>query len=638
MLESLFSDIAIGPLKVPNRVVMPPMTTRFASEDGYVTDQTRAYYRERAKGGPGLIIFESTYPCERHPNRHLLVNDSYVEGLQSVVETVHNEGTNIALQMNPHRATADKLDPLAPSEITTPNGRKVPQITTERIEELILDFAAGAARAKRAGFDGLEIHGASGYIVHQFLSPRTNHRTDEYGGDGEGRTKFARDLLTAVREEVGKDFPVWFRMPGHEFLEGGIDPTESRRIARRLDEAGADALHVTAGHNWNSKHIVISGRDDRGTYTDLSANIKRAVDVPVIVVGRINDPELANEIVAEGKADLTAMGRAHIADPHIVRKAKQGNLQGIRRCVGGLEGCRDLVNGNPVTCTINPRVGREDEEAVSVDDPDEIAVVGGGPAGMETARWAARRGHDVTVFEEEGQIGGQLRWAQNAPGKSEYGPLLEFFQAELNRYGVDIKTATAVPLDNLDSLGADTVVVATGSETSVPNIKGISDAIAAGRVTTPRDVLSGNSSADESGVENAVVYGDTEIGIDTAEYLSEQGVSVTIVSPGMLLPERYTENEGVTAREHILEGVERNERIEALADASLSSVGGTEARVHYDGEERTVMFGLLVLAQDRHPRTERFDRDDSVVVIGDADTPRDLYTAIHEGADIGRSI
>lgn len=634
MLDQLFSDIAIGSLEVPNRVVMPPMTTRFASDDGYVTDQTQKYYRERAKGGPGLIIFESTYPCEKHPQRHVLVDDSYVEGLTSVVDLVHAEDTNIALQMNAHRATSDKVEPLAPSALTTPDGREVTAITTERMDELVSEYADGAARAKRAGFDGLEIHAASGYLVNQFLSPRTNRRTDEYGGSVDARTRFARELLAAVQGEVGDDFPVWFRIPGHEFLDGGIDAAEARRIARRLVEAGSDAIHVTAGHNWNSKHVVISGRNERGTYADLAANIRRAVDVPVIAVGRINDPELANDIITEGKADLTAMGRAHLADPHIVKKTKAGNLDGIRRCVGGLEGCRDLTNGNPVSCTVNPMVGREDEPVPSVTDPDAVAIIGGGPAGMEAARWAARRGHEVTIYEQEATLGGQLRWAQNAPGKSEYGPLLEFFESELERHGVAVKTGTTVDGDDLESLGADTVILATGSDQSVPNIEGINDAVSAGRVTTPRLVLP----MDVPDVETAIVYGGSEIAVDTAEYLAEGRIEVTLIAPDMLIPERYTENEGITAREHIIGGVERNDRIEALVHASLLSIDGTEARVHHNEAEQTVRFGRLVLARDRHPRTDGFERTDDVRVVGDAETPSDLYTAIHEGAEIGRSI
>lgn len=634
MLDDLFKDISIGNLTIPNRVVMPPMTTRFASDEGYVTDQTRNYYRERARGGPGLIIFESTYPCEKHPQRHVLVDDSYIEGLRSVVETVHAEGTNIALQMNPHRASSDKVEPLAPSPLETPSGDAVPEISTDRIETLVTEFAEGAARAKRAGFDGLEIHSASGYLIHQFYSPKTNQRTDKYGGSVENRTRFAREILAAVRDQVGPDFPVWFRIPGHEFLEGGLDAPEARRVAKQLEAADSDALHVTAGHNWNSKHIVISGRDKRGTYADLAANIRRAVDVPVMVVGRINDPEVANDIIADGKADLTAMGRAHIADPHIVRKAKAGNLDGIRRCVGGLEGCRDAVSGStPVSCTVNPLVGREDDTVSAPDETRDLAIIGGGPAGMETARWAARRGHTVTIYEAAAEVGGQLRWAKNAPGKTEYGPLIRFMETELARHDVTVETNTRIKPADLDSLDVDDIIVATGSEPDIPTVEGVTDAVAAGTVVTPEAVL--NGAVDDAA--SVVVYGGSEIGVDTAEYLAGRDAQVTIVSPGMLLPERAADNEGTTARQHIIDGVSRNDRIEILVDAKLQQIDGRDIQVLVDGTERTIDVDTMVLAESRHPVADGFDRDD-VTVIGDASVPADLYGAIHEGARLGRTI
>jgi 2,4-dienoyl-CoA reductase-like NADH-dependent reductase (Old Yellow Enzyme family)/thioredoxin reductase len=632
MLDSLFDPVSIGSLDLPNRVVMPPMVTRYASEDGYVTDRSREYFRERARGGTGLIVFECTYPCERHPQRHWLIDDSYVDGLSSVVDAVHADGGTLAVQLNTHRATSDEVEPLAPSPIELPDGGTAEAISRERMDELVTQFAAGADRAKRAGFDAIEIHAASGYLVQQFLSPRTNRRDDAYGGDLEGRTRFARVLLDAVRDEVGEDFPVWFRMPGHEFLEGGIDPTEATRIGRRLADAGSDALHVTAGHVWNNGHIVINGHDERAVYADYAAAVREAVDVPVIAAGRINDPELADDLIADGKADLTAMGRAHIADPHFARKAEAGDLDGIRRCVGGMEGCRDLVNGNPVTCTVNPRVGREGEATDPAADPETIAVVGGGPAGLEFARWAAWRGHAVTVYEAESEIGGQLRWAQNAPGKREYAELLGFLEAELDRKNVAIRTETDIEAEDLEALSADTVVVATGSAPAVPTVEGLSAAIAAGRVVTPEDVLSGGAD-----VETALVYGDSEIGVDVAEYLADRDAAVTIVSPGRLLPERYTEGEGVTSRDRILASLGEHDRdVETLEHASLQAVEDTTAHVvDADGDERRLAFDQVVLAGERRPRS--LDVDDAIV-IGDAETPSDLYTAIHEGARLGRSI
>lgn len=634
MLDALFEPVAIGGLELDNRVVMPPMVTRFATEEGYVTERGREYFRERARGGTGLIVFESTYPCERHPQRHLIVDDSYVEGLASVVDAVHDAGTYLAVQLNVHRATADEVEPLCPSAIELPDGRRAERISRDRIDALVGEFATGAERAHRAGFDGVEIHGASGYLVQQFLSPQTNRRDDEYGGDLEGRTRFARELFEAVRATVGDDRPVWFRLSGNEFLDGGIDPTEAARIGARLEAAGADALHVTAGHVWNNGHIVINGHDDRGIYADYAEAVREAVDVPVVAAGRINDPELANDLIADGKADLTAMGRAHIADPHFVRKARMGDLDGIRRCVGGMEGCRDLTNGNPVSCTVNPRVGREGAALEPADDPRRIAVVGGGPAGLECARWAARRGHDVTVYEAEEAVGGQLRWARNAPGKSEYAELLRFLEAELDREDVSVETGTGLETDDVAALDAASVVLATGSEAAVPSVEGLSAAIAAGRVGTSRDVLRGGY----DGVEAALVYGRSEIALDVAEYLADRDAAVTIVSEGLFLPERFSdEPNNVTTRDRLLATLEEQGReVDLLADAALQAVDGQTATVVTEsGAKRPVAFDALVLAGERQPRTLPVE---DAVTIGDAETPADLYGAIHEGARLGRSL
>ncbi|MFB6311906.1 MAG: FAD-dependent oxidoreductase [Salinirussus sp.] len=634
MLDALFDSISIGNLALDNRVVMPPMVTRFATDDGYVTDRGREYFVERARGGTGLIIFESTYPCERHPQRHLLVDDSYIGGLSSVVDAVHAAGAPLAVQLNVHRATADEVEPLCPSPIDLPDGRRAERVSRTRIEELVTDFAAGAKRAQEAGFDGIEIHGASGYLVQQFLSPRTNQRDDEYGGDLEGRTRFARELLAAVREVVDPSVPVWFRIAGHEFLDGGIEPPEAARIAHRLQTAGADALHVTAGHVWNNGHIVINGHDDRAIYADYAATVREAVDVPVIAAGRINDPELANDLIAEGKADLTAMGRAHLADPHFVRKARDGDFDRIRRCVGGMEGCRDLTNGQPVSCTVNPLVGREGDAIQPADDPRRVAIVGGGPAGLECARWAAKRGHDVTVYEAADRLGGQLRWAQQAPGKTEYAELLRFLTTTVNRSDVTVETGTSLQAEDITALDADAVVLATGSETAVPSIEGLSDAIAAGRVGTPRDVLLG----DHDDARDAVVYGQSEIALDVAEYLADRDATVTIVSTGRFLPERFSdEPNNVTTRDRLLVTLDEHGRtIDLLEDATLLAVGNDAAKiVTAEGAERSIPYETVVLAGERNPR--QLDVPDAHV-IGDAETPADLYGAIHHGARLGRTI
>lgn len=637
MFPNLFNPESIGSLRLSNRIVMPAMNTRLPTEDGYPTDRTRAYYEERAKGGAGLLIFESTYPAHPHPYRYRLTDDGYVDPLRSVVDRVHDAGGTIAIQMNIHRGTADHLDPLAPSSLVTPAGDDVAAITRARIDELVEQYAAGAARAQRAGFDGIEIHAASGYLLQQFLSPLTNRRTDEYGGSLRGRTRFATDLLDAVRDQVASDYPVWFRIPGDEFLDGGITTDGAREIAGVLAAAGSDALHVTAGHNWNDK-IVPSGYVERGVYAPLAANVRDAVDIPVIAVGRINDPAVADAIVESESADFTAMGRAHLADPHIARKAKAGEVDRIRRCVGGLEGCWDKLNGAPVTCTVNARLGQESDPIRSADDSKRVAVIGGGPAGLETARVAGRRGHEVTVYEREGEIGGQLRWARHAPGKSEYDELLTFFRAELDTYDVSVRCSHDVDPTDLSALDADAVVIATGAKPRIPALDGLSEAVTNDAVKTPGDVLGTESFPFES----ALVHGGNEVGCDVALYLAQRGIETSVVADGELLSDRITDTPKPGMRHRVLRRLRDTSHLLLLPDSHVAEVrtsSGT-ATIRGEGGTRTVPADVIVLSElsVSDPTFRAVDLDAPVYTVGDAQTAADLYDAIHSGARVGRGI
>lgn len=634
MLSNLFKEGSIGTMTILNRVVLPAMNTRFPTEEGYVTDQAVAYYRERAAGGTGLLIFESTYPCHPHPYRHRLTDDSYVDGLGEVVDAVHDAGSRIAIQMNVHRGPADHLRPLAPSSTTDNSGNDVPAIDRETIADLVDSYADGSERAVRAGFDGIEIHAASGYLLHQFLSPRTNGRTDRYGGSLKGRTRLAVELLDAVHSAVGASFPVWFRIPGDEFLEGGIDREEAMAIGRVLDETGADALHVTAGHHQNDK-IVPSGYADHGVYTPLATAIRSSVDVPVITVGRINNPVLADEILAAGDADFTAMGRAHLADPHIVRKARAGEFDRIRRCVGGLEGCWDRLNGAPVTCTVNPTVGNEGNSTAPAEQAREVVVVGGGPGGLEAARVAAERGHNVTVYERQSQVGGQLLEARHAPGKSDYDALLNFFRAELEAYDVQVKCSRDIEPDELRSMDIDAIIVATGSEPEIPPIQGLSDAVSKNSVAVPEDVL-GN---DPFPFETAVVLGGDQVGCDVGIYLAQQGIEVTVVATDDLLSDRITETPKPGMRQRVMRRIDAIDNIKALEHASIVEIGEESVHVRTSIEDdRWIRYEKLVLAWDRVPNRTLLadDVDCQVEVVGDAESIGDLYTAIHDGARTGR--
>lgn len=635
MLEHVFSAGRIGELRTENRIVLPSMNTRLPSDDGRVTERTREYYRQRARGGAGLLTFESTYPCHPHPNRYRITDESYVPGLRTVVETIHGEGTNLAVQMNVHRASADQHEPLSPSPLTTPGGKRVGAIDRERIESLVTAFADGAARAKEAGFDGIEIHGASGYLIHQFLSPHTNRREDEYGGSLWNRTRFARELLTAVRGRVGPDYPVWFRIAGDEFLEGGITASVSKEIARVLSETGSDAIHVTAGHHWNARSTP-SGYVERAVYADLAAEIREHVSVPVITVGRINDPAVAEEVLAAGKADFVAMARAHLADPYFLRKAREGQADRIRPCVGGLEGCYDGLNGAPVTCTVNARVGREGEPFPPVSEPKTVIVVGGGPAGMEVARVAGKRGHDVTLYERASALGGQLRWATNAPAKREYASLVRYYEAELRAYDVDVRSGVRMDRNALADVTCDALVVATGSVPTVSPIAGLSEATAAGRVLHPEDVLTDPNPS----YSTSVVYGADEPACDTAEYLAERDCRSTIIAPDALLPGRILESERFGYRKRTLARFERAEQISVFTDARVAEIQPDGVEVVAAGNRTHVPCERVILANERAPDRGLAERGDepSTWVVGDASGTRGLYAAIHDASAIGRSI
>lgn len=634
MLENVFSDGQIGSLQTDNRIVLPSMNTRLPSEDGRVTEETLDYYRERARGGTGLLTFESTYPCHPHPNRYRITDDSYVAGLSSVVDVVHEEGTNLAVQMNIHRASADQHEPLAPSPLTTPDGTDVPAITREQLASLVKRFADGAKRAREAGFDGIEIHAASGYLIHQFLSPHTNDREDSYGGSLWNRTKLARDVLAAVRDRVGTDFPVWFRISGKEFLDGGIGITEARENARVLAEAGSDAVHVTAGHHWNAKSTP-SGYAERAVYADIAAEIREAVSVPVITVGRINDPAVAERVLAAGKADFVAMARAHLADPHFLRKAKEGEADRIRPCVGGLEGCYDGLNGAPVTCTVNARVGREGEAFAPVDEPTEIAVVGGGPAGMEVARVAGARGHEVTIYERSAELGGQLSWAAHAPAKREYETLVRYYRAELEAHDVTVNCGTDIDETDLADLEADEVVLATGSAPSVPSIPGLSEAAASGFVVRAQEAL---TDPDPS-ADRVVVLGAGEEACDAAEYLVETGRAVTIVAPNELLPERVLDTSRFGYRKRTLARFDRTAGLTVLTDARVDAIDEESVLVTGPDGDRRLECDRLVLATERTPRRGLAGAGDVVSrVVGDADGGGDLYGAIHDGTAVGNEL
>ena len=427
-MNILLTPARIGSVEIPNRIVMPPMTTRTADAEGYVTDDSVAYYLARARGGVGLITIEMASPekAGRHRRREVgIYDDRFLPGLTRLVDELHRAGSKVSIQLG-HGGGHTRIDicgetPIAPSAIPHPVYETtfetiVPEeMTKARIDATIAAHAAAAVRARKAGFDCVEIHAAHGYLISQFHAPFENRRTDEYGGSLENRARFGLEVLRAVKAAV-PGMPVIYRLSVEDFFPGGLPFDEGRQIAIWAAEAGADALHVTAGHyrSLPSAQIVLPPMTfPDATFLDFAADVKKAVAVPVIAVGRLGDPATATDAVAAGKTDFVALGRTLIADPQWVEKLRRG--EPIRRCLACNTCINEMRGGAGIGCVVNGAAGRE---ALFADRKpprgERIAVIGAGPAGLTYASLVAD-GNDVTVFEKDKRPGGAFRYAGKAP-------------------------------------------------------------------------------------------------------------------------------------------------------------------------------------------------------------------------------
>ncbi|MGD8463682.1 MAG: FAD-dependent oxidoreductase [Anaerolineae bacterium] len=527
-VQHIFQPITINGMTVRNRIVVPPMDTGFGSTEHAVTDQLIAYHRRRAEGGLGLIIVEYTSvdPGGRCvPTQLGIYDDSFIPGFQQLTRAVHEHGASIALQIH-HGGVRARPEHsggeiVAPSAIPDPGVGVVPRaLTIPEIKDLVEAFGQAARRAKEAGFDAVEIHGAHGYLINQFLSPWFNRRDDAYGGTFEKRLRFALEVVQRVREYVGPDYPVGFRIIGEELpLGSGLTIRDTARIAARLEGAGIDMIHVSIGNVGPSLGMVVAPMAmDWGFNVYSAAAIKRVVSIPVIAVGRITDVHLAEQIVREGHADLVAMGRASLADPEFPQKALEGRFEEIRRCFG----CADACTMPYRHCNNNPELGRElGWDLTVVSQPKKVWVVGGGVAGMEAALLAARRGHRVTLFEQETELGGQIHAAAAPPHKAELLNAISNRVPLLKKYGVDLRLQTGVTADLVRQEEPDVVILATGALPQRPPIPGIDRP----EVVQAKDVLTGKAFVGPK----VAVLGGGMVGAETAEYLADRRRDVTLI-------------------------------------------------------------------------------------------------------------
>ncbi len=659
-LIKLFEPIKINQCEIPNRIVMPAMGLWYTDKYEF-NDRYKAFYRERARGGVGLMII-GPVAVDRvgsAPFMPELFDDGCVQSFREFTgelraTTKARVGTQLFHMGRNAFSAFTGLQPIGPSPIKGSWSPDVPrEMTKEDIEEVKASFAAAARRAVEAGFEYIEIIACTGYLLSQFLSPLTNRRSDEYGGELSNRMRFGLEVIEKVRAAVGPGVAVGIRVSGHDFMEGGHTNRESSEFCAHAEKAGVNAINVTGG--WHETNIPQLTTDvPPGSYIYLARGIKEKVTVPVFASNRLGDPVVAERALRSGACDMVCWGRPLIADPELPNKARKGRLGEIVPCIACNQGCFDsIVNAASVTCVLNPRAGREEElSARKAKRKKTILVAGGGPAGMEFALTAARRGHSVTLYESEKRLGGQLNLAKAPPRKKELQKIIDSLEARMEREGVKVRKGTALTPAAVKRMKPDAVVVATGArplEIKVPGIK-------KPHVVSAWDVL--DERVSDIG-RNVVVVGGSATGCETAHYIASLGVpdadmftflmfhgaesadtaaellhsslrKITVIE----MTGRIAENVGRSARWGLLKSL-RLHGVEFRTGTKLIEITDSTVLVETPGGRESIPADTVVMAVGARPEdglSKALSRGGiKTVVIGDARGPRKITDAVREG-------
>ena len=671
--DRLFTPEYIGKIKIKNRVVLSPMTTCYAARDGSVTRRLLDYYRERAKGGTGLIIVEGSSiddKASRFMECQIAASDnSYIPGLSTLARVIKDYGALAGIQIchaGRQRFTGTYPE-VAPSRIPwlEYGGGLVPtEVTIEEIRKIIEAFGNTARIVEQAGFDMVEIHGAHGYLVSSFLSPYTNRRGDIYGGNLSDRMRFALEIVTSIRKNVSRDFPIGMKISGSDYMEGGVTIEDSKILAMELEKAGINVIHVSGGIHQTTSYEVAPMLRPNAIHAHLAEAIKGVVQIPVIASGSIAYPHIAEEVLAKGQAHFISLARPLLADPWWANKAKEGQTEDITPCIRCNDGClapHGINLGRTAGCTVNVTAGFEGElEIKPADTVKKIVIIGGGPGGMEAARVSALRGHDVTIYDNKKQLGGRLIGMSGL--MADMATLVEYLSEQLKKLEVKMITSKVVTAQVIDEQGYDAVVMATGRNPLIPDIRGVNKP----SIITIDSLWEGK----EVG-KNVVIIGGGLVGCETAYFLALAGKLYGLSKYRKIMSESTGQQlTRLLMNRKLPESMRKNIRIiEPSEDITTDIEEGTK-QVLLEGFAKwgvQTSTGLLldevtdsgVITIDMHGEKHEFVADSVVLTgsipnnelleelkkagipvypVGDCVEPRKIYDAIHEGFFAGYNL
>ena len=645
-MAGIFDPFAIRGLRLPNRVLMAPMEKNLCTSDGVMTQRYIDYLVARARGGVGLLRVEATYvdPVGKgRPFQCGAHSDHVIPELKRMTDAVHAAGGRVSLELahcgRQTNMVVSGFQPVAPSAVPCKlSGGYLPRaLSRHEIAKIVDRFVAAALRAKDAGMDAIEIHGASGYLLNAFMSPYTNMRDDDYGGSLTNRMRFPLEVVRAVRTAIGEELPMLYRMSGHDYVDGGLTETDSVPFAEELERAGVDLIDVSAGTYESITATQPPMEAAPGGLVELAATIKAAVTIPVGTAGKLGALDVAERALGAGKVDFVSIARGLHADPELLLKAQQGRLQEARRCIACAECVAYLNMDEPAYCAINPASIRELElTPETTNTPRAVAVIGGGPAGMEAARAARIRGHAVTVFEASSTLGGQVRQGAVARGRQDFAEPVKFLAREMDRLGVAICLDTRVDTEFIAGLDADVVIVATGARPTSPPTPGSGQ-----DHVEPAIAYLAREAADPPPhtPEPAVVIGASWIGCHAADTLAAQGYSVTVIDSHDSLGYDMGIQQGMVLRDRVAHTCDIRLR------TSVEEIGADRVMV-WDSvscERYDIPAVRVVIASRMESVRDLADYlrgrlGAQVHVIGDAAEPRKLADALLEGARVGQSL